>query len=368
EQLPATYRRILSGNDTLAAEGGAPHEQELSAALQDAGFDRGIVVPLSSEGCRITFLASWWKAHVQLSREQVDQLRMIGELTMAALQRQEAEARQLELEEKLQQARKLQSIGLLASGVAHDFNNILTVIESSAEYALLRIPPNQTDLREVLSEVIVGAKHAGDLTQKLLTFGRRQVAPRRLIDLSDMVRALERILRRLVKKSVAIEIDTTQEACTINAAPVELDQIIMNLIVNSNDAMPDGGTLRLSTRRLVRAERQGRVEREFVELVVSDTGVGISQEQRARIFDPFFTTKPVGKGTGLGLSVVHGIVSHYDGLLQVDSTPGAGTEVRVYIPYADGVAPTISTYRPRGNRSGGETILLADDEEKVLEL
>jgi two-component system, cell cycle sensor histidine kinase and response regulator CckA len=252
-----------------------------------------------------------------------------------------------EREAQLKQAQRMEAVGRLAGGIAHDFNNLLTAISGYAELLLMRLPmgdPGRQDGEEILR----AAERAATLTRQLLAFSRRQVLQPRPVDLNTTVRGTERLLRRLIGEDVQIHLELAADLPAAVVDPGQIEQVLVNLAVNARDAMPGGGVLRIATglRRLGASSDDLRRELPtphgtFVELLVEDSGMGMSEEVRERIFEPFFTTKEDGRGTGLGLSTVYGIVEQSGGTILVDSAPGMGTRFSVLLPTAEqsAVAP-----------------------------
>ena len=269
-------------------------------------------------------------------------------------ERIEAEAARNRAEEQFRQAQKMEAVGRLAGGVAHDFNNLLTAITGSAELALhdATDPELRTDL-----ETIKGAAYrAAAITRQLLAFSRKQMTCPVVVDVNETVQGFQPLLRRLVSPDVNIEC-VLDARSTILIDPVQLEQALLNLVVNANDAMPQGGqlTVRTSSR-----------EDEHAVIEVRDSGVGIEERIRARIFEPFFTTKAPGQGTGLGLATVYGIVEQAGGRIEVISAPGKGSAFRMIFPAAEGVAARTGEHRAASpSLAGHETILLVDDEASV---
>ncbi|HET8734785.1 MAG TPA: PAS domain S-box protein [Anaeromyxobacteraceae bacterium] len=275
-------------------------------------------------------------------------------------------------EEQLRQAQKMEAVGRLAGGIAHDFNNLLTVILSSSAFALEQAPAG-SQLREDVDDVRAAAEKARALTAQLLAFSRRQLLEPRDIDLNHVVRDAERILARVVGEHVTIRTQLEPRLGPVHADPGQMQQVLMNLAVNAQDAMPRGGTLTIETANV---ERPAGCDPDdcpleagsCVQLAVSDTGVGMDEKIRSHIFEPFFTTKPVGKGTGLGLSTVFGIVQQSRGTIRVKSAPGQGTRFEICFPrVAPGTGPVApeapssraSTARP------GESVLVVEDDDLV---
>jgi signal transduction histidine kinase len=244
------------------------------------------------------------------------------------------------LEEQLRQSQRLEAVGQLAGGIAHDFNNLLTVIIGCADLLRDTRSTGVVDGHDALDELSKAAKRAATLTQQLLAFGRRQVLQPRVLDLNEALRNIHTMLRRLVRENIVIILNLDPGIDRVRVDPGQLDQVIMNLVMNSGDAMPKGGTIAVSTANQVLTDahtklhpyvRPGR----FVSLDVVDTGTGMDAATVARVFEPFFTTKPQGKGTGLGLSTVYGIVKQSGGYVWVNSELGRGTRVSVCLPTVD---------------------------------
>lgn len=286
------------------------------------------------------------------------------------------------LEEQLRQAQKMDAVGRLAGGVAHDFNNLLTVIRGNASLLLEQMPP-ESELRGELQEIERAAARASDLTRQLLAFGRKQVLQPQDLDLNAVVAQLTRMLDRLIPKTIEVKLTPASEVGLLHADRGQLEQVILNLVINARDAMPDGGSLELRTGefgvgRAFGGFRQGgpvappdvpiRPGR-YIFLSVTDTGSGMDEATRARAFEPFFTTKPVGEGTGLGLATVYGIVKQSDGYVWIDSTPRTGTTVQVCLPRVEAEAKVPRhTPTPVLTVPGPRTVLLVEDEDGVRDL
>ncbi|MFT3915237.1 MAG: PAS domain S-box protein [Anaeromyxobacteraceae bacterium] len=275
-----------------------------------------------------------------------------------------------QLEEQYRQAQKLESMGRLAGGVAHDFNNLLTVIlgcASSLEEAVAAAGPGPTG---ELREIATAAKRAADLTGQLLAFARKQPVNPVPLDVGEVVRSSEKMLRRLLGEDVELRVECPPDLWATTADPGQLGQVVVNLAVNARDAMPAGGTLVLRTENLtvppdVRPEDRERVPGEWVRLTVQDTGAGMSADVQAHVFEPFFTTKEVGKGTGLGLAMVYGIVSQAGGHVHVRSEQGQGTTFEVCLPRARAAAPVHPPAGTAGAARGTERVLLVEDDPGV---
>ena len=263
------------------------------------------------------------------------------------------------LEERLQASQRLESMGRLAGGVAHDFNNLLTAITGYTDLAIDRAA-GDPGLLEDLTEIQRAADRAADLTRQLLAFGRRQVRSPQPLDLGTVVTDVEPMLRRLLGDAVGLQIRHEASTPPVFADPGQLEQVVVNLAMNARDAMPDGGTLTIAT---YPRTRDGLA---CAALEVSDSGVGMGAETRARAFEPFFTTRP--DGVGLGLASVYGIVAQSDGTVEVTSEPGRGSTFTVVLPASDAAAAEPSATEPDGVAAGSETILLVEDEEVVRSL
>ncbi|MDB6031249.1 MAG: Blue-light-activated protein [Verrucomicrobiales bacterium] len=280
---------------------------------------------------------------------------------------------QMNLEAQLRHAQKLESVGQLAAGVAHDFNNILTIIQGHTD-RLLDQSANNEKFEEPLRQVSAAAKRAASLTRQLLMFSRKQVMQTKVLDLNTVLGNLVKMLHRLLGEDIAFEARYTEDIPAIEADTGMVEQIIMNLSVNARDAMPKGGRLVITTGvatiddSYVQQHPEARRGR-FVSLTVTDTGCGMSKETLARIFEPFFTTKEVGKGTGLGLATVYGIVKQHQGWVEVVSEINNGTTFQVYLPASLKQAePAEKSTSPLNVKGGSETILLVEDEPVLREL
>jgi PAS domain S-box-containing protein len=308
----------------------------------------------------------------ELERRVVERTRELS-LTVARLEkeisdREKAESALQKSEEQLRHAQKMDAVGRLAGGVAHDFNNMLSVILGHTEMALADIDPNHP-LHESLDTIRQAALRSAGLTQQLLAFSRQQVVSPRHLDLRVLVREFEKMLKRVIGDDIDLRITYADEPCPVRVDPVQMEQVILNLAINARDAMPDGGELWIETRLTtlspehVYAHPGSKLGR-HVELSVKDEGTGMDPDTQRRIFEPFFTTKAEGRGTGLGLSTVYGIVHQSGGSLVVESALGKGSVFRVFLPVAQGR----DAWVPHGTeaaRPGTETLLLVEDEPEV---
>jgi hypothetical protein len=277
------------------------------------------------------------------------------------------------LEQQFLQAQKMEAIGRLAGGVAHDFNNLVAAIAGHGDLMLRRLGP-QDPLRPNLEQIRAAADRAATLTKQLLAFGRKQVLQPRVVDLGEVVEQSASLLRRLIGEDVELTIHK-KTAARVRADPVQVEQVVMNLAVNARDAMPRGGrlTIELDEVRLDQSYALNHVPLmpgPYVMLAVSDTGHGMDAETKQHIFEPFFTTKEVGKGTGLGLATVYGIVKQSGGYVWVYSEPGQGSTFKVYLPRVEETPETVALppAAPRSTVAATETILLLEDDAGVREL
>ncbi len=277
-----------------------------------------------------------------------------------------------QLEEQLRQAQKMDAVGRLAGGVAHDFNNLLMVINGYAEVLLEQLEAGGAMHHKVQS-IQQAADRAATLTRQLLAFSRKQLLELKVIDVNSVIGDMERLLRPLIGENIELVTRLSPDAGHTRADAGQLEQVIMNLVVNAKDSMPEGG--RLSVQSSDVTVRPNLSEHRFIQpgryavISVSDTGHGMDKETQSRIFEPFFTTKEKGKGTGLGLSTVYGIVKQSNGYVFAESQPGAGTTFHVYLPRVEEFAEEQSPVKSQQNETGGcETVLLVEDEESVREL
>ncbi|MFB3923630.1 MAG: PAS domain S-box protein [Terriglobia bacterium] len=278
-----------------------------------------------------------------------------------------------QLEDQLRQAQKMEAVGRLAGGVAHDFNNLLTVINGYGGLLLNRLEEGSS-FRRYVEEVCKAGDRAASLTRQLLTFSRQQVLEPRVLDLNGIVANIEKMLRRVIGEDIELATVLAPDLGAIKADPSQLEQVLLNLAVNSRDAMPRGGKLTIRTSNCLLREPFGHRHGElppgnYAVLEVSDTGCGMNAETEAHLFEPFFTTKEQGKGTGLGLAIVYGVVKQSGGSVSVASEEGKGTTFTIYFPHAGESAVLEEAVESRRVLSrGSETILLVEDEERVRSL
>ncbi|QVL29848.1 PAS domain S-box protein [Telmatocola sphagniphila] len=274
------------------------------------------------------------------------------------------------LEEQLRQALKMEAIGRLAGGVAHDFNNLLTVINGYSDLLIEKLRP-EDPMRDLLAEIHKAGERAGGLTRQLLAFSRQQVLEPKILNLNDVLFESEKLLRRLIGEDVILDIIKDPSLGCTKLDPVQIEQIIINLSVNAQDAMPRGGllTIRTSSENVLENNAPGTSSippGDYICLSVQDTGMGIDDDTLTRIFEPFFTTKGLGKGTGLGLSTVHGIASQSGGYITVSTAVGKGTTFKIYFPKVESSGWNRKSIISNGKLPRGtETILLVEDEDAV---
>ncbi|MCD1619342.1 response regulator [Salipiger manganoxidans] len=273
-------------------------------------------------------------------------------------------------EERLQQSQRLEAVGQLTGGIAHDFNNLLTIIMGNTEAIQDRLGPDHP-LRPSADLTALAADRAADLTSRLLAFSRKQALQPQVTDLNAVVSGMEGMLRRTITKDIDIRIVAAADLWRTEVDPAQIESALLNLAINSRDAMPEGGVLTIETANVALdedyvASEPGLTAGEFAMISVSDNGHGIAKEQLGRVFEPFFTTKPVGKGTGLGLSMVYGFVKQTGGHISVYSEPGNGTTVKIYFPRYYGTTPApAGKVQEKAALPGQETILIVEDDSLI---
>lgn len=379
-------RRLVTANPSMARILGYDSPEELIASIKEgtdiyvdpAAADEvtqtleaeGIVQGFEFEAYRKDGEKIWLSLNVRLIRDENDNALFREGAIEDITEQKYAEIERHKLEEQLRQSQKMEAIGQLAGGVAHDFNNLLTAINGYSSLALQRTNPDSR-IRNYLEEIKKAGDRAANLTRQLLAFGRKQMLKPVALNLNDVVFDMNQMLRRLIGEDIKFDAKLDPALRKIKADPGQIEQVLVNLVVNSRDAMPQGGALTIETTNFevdheYTSSHLGMLPGGYVMLAVSDTGCGMDIETKARIFEPFFTTKDKGRGTGLGLSTVYGIVKQSGGNIWVYSEPNRGTTVKVYLPHLDddqepAERPSIETAAPRGS----ETILLVEDEEVV---
>jgi len=288
--------------------------------------------------------------------------------------RKDAEAELRHTQEQLVQSQKLEAIGRMAGGVAHDFNNLHRDIKGYGEMLLHAMAEGSRE-RERADQVVRAAERAAGLTRQLLAFSRRQVLQPRIVDLNSILTETDKMLRRLIGEDVELRLELEPALWSVKVDPGQIEQVILNLAVNARDAMPQGGSLVLRTANAILDESYAREHYpvdagSYVLLAVSDTGIGMDAKTRSRVFEPFFTTKPTGQGTGLGLATVYGIVKQSGGFIWPYSELGHGTTFKVYLPKAEEMPSALGAPRPAAEAAprGGETVLLVEDQDGLREM
>ena len=344
--------------------------------LAKGGFKHRAVVSSKDEigqlaGAFNEMVDSLESAHVELQEMNRTLERRVEDRTKAL---QEEMDQRKEIEEQLLQAQKMEAIGRLSGGVAHDFNNILTAIIGYSDLLLIRASKGKTNW-EYVRQIKKAAERAASLTQQLLAFSRKQVLRPRLLDMHSLVCETEKMLRRLIGEDIDLEVISEPNLGHVKADPGQIQQVILNLAVNARDAMPKGGRLSIETAvtqvdQCRAAQSPGLNSGDYVTLTVSDNGSGMDGETLLHIFEPFYTTKGPGEGTGLGLATVYGVVKQSGGYITVYSEPGNGSKFRIYLPLVDLPAQLMDSQEVDNLLpvEGSETILLVEDEEPVRTL
>ena len=302
------------------------------------------------------------------TNDEVGKLAAAFNAMAESLKMRETEKEQLS--KQLLQSQKMEAVGTLAGGIAHDFNNILTAIIGYS-YLILMKTAEDDPLKSYAGQIQAAAERAAELTQGLLAFSRKQVMIPQAVDLNEVVAQLQKMLRRLIRENIDLNQEQAREELVVMADRGKIEQVLMNLVTNASDAMPNGGRIVINTfsmtmnSEFLHAHGYGEPG-EYACIAVSDTGCGMDEKEAKKIFEPFFTTKEVGKGTGLGLSIVYGIVKQHDGFINVCSEPGKGTTFTIYLPLINAKIehhPVITDNSPCPG--GAETLLLAEDDPAV---
>jgi len=298
----------------------------------------------------------------------------LAELNATLEQRvQERTAQLLEAEEALRQSQKMEAIGQLTSGIAHDFNNLLQGIIGALNVVQKRVTEGRiSDIARFLAGALLSAERASALTHRLLAFSRKQPVDPRPVDVNALIGTIEELLRRSIGEKVRMKINGARDLWLIRCDANQLENALLNLAINARDAMPNGGTLTVSTANLLLDERQALQHSlppgEYVRIAVSDNGVGMTPEARERAFEPFYTTKPIGQGTGLGLSMTYGFVRQSGGSVQIESKEGEGTTIEICIPRFEGSKeerPTPASEAAEGRMDADKVVLVVEDEDII---
>ena len=310
----------------------------------------------------------------QQVRERTSELQVAnGQLADEIAERKQIDEEKTKLQDQLLQAQKMEAVGRLAGGVAHDFNNMLTIILGRVEIAKMSIKPSDR-IHADLAEIHNAGQRSADLTRQLLAFARKQIVMPGVLDLNETVEGMLKMLRRLIGEDIDVAWNPGRDLGRVNIDPSQIDQILANLCVNARDAITDVGKVTIETANTVFdkaycAEHAGCSPGEYVMLAVRDNGCGMDKETLANVFEPFYTTKKMGKGTGLGLATVYGIVKQNDGFIDVSSDLGKGTTFTIYLPrYRGKTAQTVLKDPLKVLTGGTETILLVEDEPAISKL
>ncbi len=311
---------------------------------------------------------------VRLSKVSFGGETFIQALCTDITERKQAERERDKLREQLSQAQKMESVGRLAGGVAHDFNNMLFVILGHAEFAISELPTGSA-LHQQLQAIHKAASHSAELTSQLLAFARKQPVTRKILDVNETVSSTLKLLKRLIGEGICLEWRPGEDIGPVHVDPAQIEQVLTNLVVNARDAIGSAGKIVIETRQVgLEPEPLGPGEganpAHYVEIAVSDNGSGMDEATQKKIFDPFFTTKEVGKGTGLGLATIYGIITQNKGFIKVDSQPGRGSTFRIHLPvHAQAKTKSLEPQVPALDTDHHkETVLLVEDEPAILDL
>ena len=377
-------RRLLGGEEYLVCTRGC-ESPELAALREKAHMDEYLFYPLGSQTPPVAFLAvgnsaqnaEYYRRVSDAEGELVSIGNLVGLLSSAVENQmlyagmKTALEQERQMKAQLLQSQKLESIGRLAGGVAHDFNNMLTVILGCAQLALLRVPEGEK-LWKLLDQISRAAQRSSDITRQLLAFSRKEIISPKVVNLNAQIIETQATLGRLIGEDINLSFKPVTNIWSVKVDPSQLDQILVNLAVNARDAMVNGGRLEIETAN-VRIDKihcqfhPDSTPGDYVRLLVSDSGSGMDMQTLAHIFEPLFTTQEVGTGTGLGLAMVYGIVRQNNGFISVQSEPGQGTTFQLYFPrFAEEVPAEVRM--PRAEVSGCGTVLLVEDDLLVREM
>ncbi len=358
-------KKTICSNNTLTIPEG--HIQ-ITRALDVPIIYKGVLIGNLVVGNKET---DYDKRDIKLLEDIADNIAPVLDSRLKAVKEQKIKK---QLEAQFHHAQRIEAIGILAGGVAHDFNNLLTAIIGNAQFALDTLPKDDPT-REDVEEIEKAGQRGARLTRQLLAFSRRETRHIEILDLNKLILDLDKLLRRLIRENIDMRTTLASDLWEVEADPGQMEQVIMNLVVNARDVMLDGGKLTIETANV---ELDGRYVQyhgiegsrgPYVMLSVTDTGLGMDEETKARIFEPFFTTKERGTGTGLGLSTVYGIVKQSGGYIWAYSEPGMGTAMKVYLPRAKGVQAKVKKKKASEKAAaGGEVVLVVEDEVSLRRL
>jgi len=373
---------VIKCNQTLALAVGSTKEKLVGRSILELcvpaqrptleGVLRGLAVDATSTGAEFLLIEPDGRLNVEMRATRVrdaaggERLRVLfHDIT----ERKRAAEDKATLEEKLRQAQKMESIGRLAGGVAHDFNNMLCAITGFASLGRLDLPDDDP-LAEPLDEIAKAADRAAELTAQLLAFSRQQVIAPKVVALDDLIERMHTMLSRLIGEDIVLRIVNKEPLGSVSADPSQVEQVVLNLALNARDAMRDGGELIIETANVELDDAYGQSHAHakpglYIMLAVTDSGIGMDADTRAKVFEPFFTTKEQGRGTGLGLATVFGIVQQSGGRIEVYSEPNEGTCFKVYFPRVPERADALAAPSRIAARGGSETVLIVEDDELV---
>jgi PAS domain S-box-containing protein len=370
--------RYLDVNDSFLALVGGERGSVVGHTMAELAIwvepeDRITMMRRLSEQGRVIGLPAQIRAStgaVLEARVSAEQIELLGQLCVLAVTEDTTEMRLLQAQSE--QSKKMEAVGRLAGGVAHDFNNLLGVIIGYSELSIEKLDP-KTQIAKHLVQIKLAAERGAHLTRQLLIFSRQQVVSLKVLDLNAVIREASKLLSRVVREDIILSYQRSVSVGLIKADAGQIEQVLMNLVVNARDAMPDGGEITIATGSITLNDKyclghEPVIEGDYVMLVVRDTGCGMDETTKAHVFEPFFTTKQPGKGTGLGLASVYGIVQQSGGYVSVSSELGRGTTFKLYFPRVQGQIDSGITAINTESIGGNETILLVEDEPALREI
>ena len=342
------------------------------APAQEAGLRSCWSEPIiSSSGTLLGTVAIYHRAPAKPSEDEISLIQQAAAFAGIAIERSKGEAERMELEQLLSQAQKMEAIGHLSGGIAHDFNNLLTPILIYSDMLKRSLPENEK-VRSQLDGIIKASGKARELTQQLLSFGRKQVMQIQVVDLSDIVMSFHSMMRRTLRENISLSLQLASLPVVVRADSSKIEQVLLNLVLNAQDAIAVNGSISIETGQVLvdyefSRRHPGMTSGRFALLSCTDNGSGMSAETMTRIFEPFFSTKEPSQGTGLGLASVYGIVKQHNGIITVASTVGVGTTFKIYLPFCDEQPQIIGAGKEKGDldHSGNAVILLVEDNETV---
>jgi two-component system cell cycle sensor histidine kinase/response regulator CckA len=370
--------RYLDVNDSFLALVGGERDSVVGHTMSELAIwvepeDRITMMRRLREQGRVIGLPARIRAStgvVLQARVSAEQIELLGQLCVLAVTEDTTEMRLVQAQSE--QSKKMEAVGRLAGGVAHDFNNLLGVIMGYSELLIEQLDP-ETQIAKHLLQIKLAAARGAHLTRQLLVFSRQQVVSLKLLDLNAVIREAAKLLSRVVREDIILSYQTSVSVELIKADAGQIEQVLMNLVVNARDAMPDGGQITIATNSIALNEKyclghEPVIVGDYVMLEVRDTGCGMDESTKAHVFEPFFTTKQPGKGTGLGLASVYGIVQQCGGYVSISSELGRGTTFKLYFPRMQGQIDFGTTAINTKSIGGNETILLVEDEPALREI